>query len=112
MIWKPTDDMDREIRGWMKLKGWQVTRTNYDEDRQVYAWRHDAREAPSQTLRISREVLEGYPPFAVVEHLGRLRVAERMRTQSHRRWVVVQRGSAVELMRTDGESYTCRSCLT
>jgi hypothetical protein len=98
MIWKPTDDMDRQIRGWMKLKGWEVTRTNYDLDREVYAWRYDAREGPSQTLRISREVLEGYPPFAVLEQLGRLRVADRMRTYPHRRWVVVQRGTAVELV--------------
>lgn len=63
----------------MKLKGWEVTRTNYYQVPEVYAWRHDAREGPSQTLRISREVLEGYPPFAVIEQLGRLRVADPMR---------------------------------
>ena len=38
MTWKPSDDMDREVRSWMKAKGWEVTRTNYDSERQVYAW--------------------------------------------------------------------------
>jgi hypothetical protein len=58
MTWKPSEDVDREIRQWMKAKGWVVTRTNYDADREVYAWRHDVRGGSSLTLRISRRVLE------------------------------------------------------
>jgi hypothetical protein len=37
---------DREIHQWMKAKGWEVTRTNYDFGREVYAWRHDVRGGP------------------------------------------------------------------
>jgi hypothetical protein len=90
--------MDREIRAWMRLKRWDVTRTEYDQDREVYTWRHDAEQGTPHTLRISREVLEQYPPFAVVEHLSRLRVADAMRTYPHVRWVLVQRGTVVDLL--------------
>ena len=34
--WKPSDEHDREIRQWMKAKGWEVTRTNYDSDREKF----------------------------------------------------------------------------
>lgn len=60
MTWKPSEDMDRQVRSWLKAKGWGVTRTNYDSEREVYAWRHDVRDA-SHTLRISRQVLKDYP---------------------------------------------------
>jgi hypothetical protein len=40
----------------MRARGWEVTRTNYDFDREVYAWRHDQRGGNSPTLRISRGV--------------------------------------------------------
>src|SRR6476659_20298 len=63
MTWKPSDDVDREVRNWMKAKGWEVTRVNYDPERKVYAWRHDVRRGSSPTLRISRQVLESYPAF-------------------------------------------------
>jgi hypothetical protein len=43
MTWKPSDDIDREVRAWMKAKGWNVTRFNYDSERKVYAWPHDVR---------------------------------------------------------------------
>src|SRR5215204_1489960 len=33
MTWKPSEDHDREIRRWMKAKGWEVNRINYDSDR-------------------------------------------------------------------------------
>jgi hypothetical protein len=55
----------------MKARGWEVTRTNYDFEREVYAWRHDQRGGNSPTLRISRQVLEDYPGFVVVHHLER-----------------------------------------
>jgi hypothetical protein len=53
----------------MKAKGWDVSRVNYDNEREIYAWRHDVRGVPSLTLRISRQVLEGYPAFVVLYHL-------------------------------------------
>ena len=34
----------------------------------VYAWRHEVRGRSAPTLRISREVLDAYPPFVVIEH--------------------------------------------
>jgi hypothetical protein len=57
MTWKPSADFDREIRRWMKANGWEVTRTNYDFEREIYAWRHDMRGGASPTLRIARKVL-------------------------------------------------------
>ena len=97
MTWKPSEDHDREIRRWMKGKGWEVNRTNYDADRGIYAWRHELRGGKSPTLRISRRVLEDYPAFVVVHHLDELKVAPAMRTQPDARLVVVQEGSTVRL---------------
>jgi hypothetical protein len=96
MTWKPTDDMDREVRGWMKAKGWEVNcRPEYGG--KVYGWRHEVRGAPSPTLRIAREVLENYPPFAVAELLDRLNVAASIRARPDARYAVVQKGSKVTL---------------
>jgi hypothetical protein len=82
----------------MQGRGWAVNRTEYDPDREIYTWRHQLGRGASRALRISREVLELYPGFAVAEHLRRLRVAQALHAQPHRRWVIVQRGSAVELV--------------
>jgi hypothetical protein len=49
--------MDQSVRAWMKAKGWEVTRTNYDFDREVHSWRHDVRGGPSPTLRVFFRVL-------------------------------------------------------
>jgi hypothetical protein len=54
MQWQSSEEY-KEIRRWMKLKGWEVSRVNYDPDREVYAWRHDTRGGLSPTLRISRQ---------------------------------------------------------
>jgi hypothetical protein len=35
MTWKRAPEIDQEIRRWMKAKGWEVTRTNYDPERKV-----------------------------------------------------------------------------
>ena len=89
--------MDREVRSWMKARGWEVSRVNYDSERQVYAWRHDVRGGPSPTVRISRQVLESYPAFVLVYHLDELKVARAMRAQPEARLVIVQDGSTVVL---------------
>jgi hypothetical protein len=52
-----------------------VTSTDYNFDREIYAWRHDLRSGPSPTLRFSQGVLEDYPAFALVEILDQLGVA-------------------------------------
>lgn len=39
MTSKPSEDVDQSIRQWMKARGWEVTCTNYDFDREIYAWR-------------------------------------------------------------------------
>ena len=95
--WKPSEDVDEAVRSWMKSKGWEVTKVNYDFDREIYAWRHELKGKPSPTLRISQGVLEAYPPFAVVEHLDRLNVAAAIRRTPNSRFVVVQNGTAVTL---------------
>jgi len=99
--WKPTDDIEREIRGWMRAKGWEVTSTDYNFDREVYAWRHDVRgKKPSPTLRISQQVLDHYPAFAVLEHLDRLGVADAIKAHPDTCLVVVQKGPRVTLEET------------
>jgi hypothetical protein len=95
MTWKPGDDVNLEVRGWMKAKGWEVSRTSYDAEREVYAWRHNVRGGPSPTLRIARQVLEDCPAFVVVYHLDQLKVAQAMRRHPDARLVVVQSGSNV-----------------
>jgi hypothetical protein len=70
MSWKPSEDHDHEIRHWMKSRAWPVTRTNYDSEREIYAWRHELRGGKSPTLRISRGILEDYPAFIVAYHLN------------------------------------------
>lgn len=93
MNWRPCEDVDREIRSWMKAEGWEVTVTNWDSERELYAWRHELRGGKSPTLRISRKVLEAYPAFAVLYHLDTLKVAAAIRTRPDVRYVVVQNGS-------------------
>jgi hypothetical protein len=97
MTWKPSEDHDREIRRWMKGKGWEVTRTNFDAEREIYAWRHELRGGKSPTLRSSRRVLEGCPAFVVLHYLDELKVASAIRADPGARFVVVQKGSRVEL---------------
>jgi hypothetical protein len=81
----------------MKARGWTVSRTDYGLRSRVYAWRHEVRGRSSPTLRISRDILEAYPPFVVIEHLQRLRVSEAIRTKPDVRLVIVQRGNTVVL---------------
>jgi hypothetical protein len=103
MTWKPTADIDEQVRKWMNEKGWQITRTEYDFDREVYAWRSEIRGSPSPTLWISQAVLEDYPAWAVLYHLDRLRVAATLRADPAARLVVVQKGTAVVLGEVPGE---------
>jgi hypothetical protein len=97
MTWRPSEDVDREVRGWMKAKGWEVTRTNYDFDREIYAWRHGLRGGKSPTLRIARYVLEKYPAFIVVHHLELLKVARAIRARPEGRLIVGMDGGRIAL---------------
>jgi hypothetical protein len=104
--WKPSVDHDREIRRWMASKGWEVSRSSYDFDREICAWRHDVKGSPSPTLRISRRVLETYPGFIVVHHLDELKDAKHMRARPEAEFVVVQDGGTVTVkeVRKDSSS--------
>lgn len=97
MPWKLPEEHDSKIRHWMKTKGWEVSCTNFDSDRKVYAWRHDVRGGPPPTLRISRTVLENYPAFVLLYHLDEMKVARTMRAEPEARIVVAQQGSTVVL---------------
>jgi len=57
----------------------------------------EVRRGQSHTLRISRQVLEDYPPLAVLELLDRLKVAAGLRARPDARYVVVQDGLSVTL---------------
>jgi hypothetical protein len=96
--WTPPEETDAEVRHWMRVKGWQVIASEYDAEREIYTWRaHSARSGHLPTLRISRGVLESYPPFAVLEHLDRLNVVAAIRKRPDARFVVVENGTNVTL---------------
>jgi hypothetical protein len=103
LTWKLSADIDEQVRKWMNEKGWKVTRSEYDFDREVYAWRSEVRGSPSLTLRISQAVLEDYPGWGVLYHLDRLRVAAAIRANPGARLVVLQKGTAVALGEAPGE---------
>jgi hypothetical protein len=91
MSWKPTDDRDEQIRDWMKRNGWDVSITNYDFSREVYAWRQERAGGNSPTLRITQSVLEDYPALALPEILDRLNVADAIKAKPTAKLVVAQR---------------------
>jgi hypothetical protein len=74
-----------------------VTSTDYNFDREIYAWRHDLRSGPSPTLRVAQQVLEDYPAFALLEMLDQLGVAKAVRANPAARLVVLQQGLRVVL---------------
>lgn len=96
MTWKPTD-VDEQVRGWMKAKGWEVTATDYHFDQEIYSWRHKQPGGKSPTLRVTRQVLEHNPAFVILYHLDRLNVARAMRTHPDARLVVTQEGTSIVL---------------
>jgi hypothetical protein len=53
MMWKPSPDIDQEVRRWMKAKGWEVSRTKtMTSNREGFLrWRHQAN--PPEELRSS-----------------------------------------------------------
>ena len=91
MSWKPTEDRDEQIRDWMKGKGWDVSITNYDFTKEVYAWRQELPGGKSPTLRITQSVLEDYPAFVIPEILDRLNVAAAIKAEPTAKLVVAQR---------------------
>jgi hypothetical protein len=97
MTWNLSAYLDDEVRGWMKEKGWEVTRTDYDFGSKLYSWRYSAPSGKSLTLRIAQQVLEEYPAFAILYHLDILRVAAAIRRNPRANLVVRQRGTAVVL---------------
>jgi hypothetical protein len=97
MFWKPSADVDKEVRGWMKSKGWEVTDTDYHFDQEIYAWRHQLLGGHSPTLRIARYILDHNPAFVLLYHLDRLNVAQLIRRHPGARLVVTQEGTSIVL---------------
>jgi hypothetical protein len=79
--WEPPDEVDREVRQWMKAEGFEVNATHYDLDREIYGWQQEG--DPSYALRIVRYVLEYYTAAEIVGGLERLKVAQVMREHPH-----------------------------
>jgi hypothetical protein len=86
--WKPSPEIDRVVREWMKAQGLPVDSTRYYVDDEVYAWRHGSPEG-SPTLWIARPVLEARDAVALVAGLERLGIADRMRNAPKARFLVV-----------------------
>ena len=97
MTWNLSGYVDDQIRTWMKERGWEVTRTDYDFGSEVYSWRHTHPSGKSLTLRIARPVLDGYPAFIVLYYLDILKVAAALRRNPRAHLVVRQRDTAVVL---------------
>jgi hypothetical protein len=93
--WKLPADFDAKIREWMTNQGWTANSTRDYFDEEVYAWRHDTSSGSSPTLWISRRVIEDYPVSQVIEHLGRLGVADRMRSHPKARFLVTQEAGQI-----------------
>jgi hypothetical protein len=101
--WKPMEDVDAEIRRWMKSKGWDVTGVDYDPQREIYTWSaRSVRSGHSPALSISRQVFADFPAFAILEHLDRLEVAAAIRRRPDSQYVLVQKGAAVTLQKAIG----------
>ena len=87
--WIPPADLDAKVREWMKEHGWPVNSTRYYEE-EVYAWRHELAGSASPTLWITREAIEGQDSTTLVDELDRLGVADRIRDNPKRRFLVSQ----------------------
>jgi hypothetical protein len=92
MTWHPTDDTDYMIRKWMGHRGWHVHGTDFNHEQQVYSWRHQPGAGSTIVLRITRTVLEDFPPFALWELLDRLHVAAELKARPEAYLVMVKRG--------------------
>ncbi len=86
--WHPPAEFDVKVREWMAAQGWKANSTRDYFDEGVYAWRHDTSSGSSPTLWISRSLIEDRQASEVVEHLDRLGVAERMRSNPKARFLV------------------------
>ncbi len=93
--WKPPADFDASVRAWMTGHGWTANSTRDYFDEEVYAWRHDVSSGSSPTVWIARAVIEAHPATHVVEHLERLGVADRMRSNPKARFVVTQEAGQI-----------------
>jgi hypothetical protein len=89
--WTPPADLDAKVREWMKDHGWPVNSTRYYEEG-VYAWRHDLAGGGSPTLWITREAIEDQDSTTLMEELDRLGVADRIRGNAKKRFLVSQGG--------------------
>jgi hypothetical protein len=80
----------------MQSRRWPVTRTDYNHDHRVYGWRHED-SGKAVTVRITKDVLERYPSFAIMEHFDRLKLSALIRQNPEARLVLVQQGQTVQL---------------
>ena len=80
------------VRKWMSHHGWGVHRTEFNHERQIYAWWHEVGVGRDIVLRISRTALEDFPAFALWEILDRLNVAAELKARPDACLVMVKRG--------------------
>ncbi len=96
MSLKRFEQLDSEIRDWVKTKGWEVVgRAEYDAGSKIYSWRLKLRPGKASTLRIARKLLEDYPTFVVLYHLDNLNVAAAIRARPGAGFVLEQKGRTV-----------------
>ena len=77
----------------MQNNSWPVTSTNYDFNREVYAWRYEGPPGGTYTLRITQAVLEDQPPPTLIGYLDELKVALILAREPEK-YVLVHRSGA------------------
>ena len=82
-------DHDGAVTTWFQQHGWPVTATNYDFDREIYAWRSESQTAP-RTLSITRRILEDTPAPELGSVLDSLRVADALNAKPKAYTLVMQ----------------------
>jgi hypothetical protein len=88
------------IYKWFQDRGWPVTATHHDFERDVFAWRH---EAPGfdRTLRVTRRVLEDIPADLIGATLDGLRVADHLERRPEAYTVIVSENGSVVIRQLD-----------
>ena len=81
---------DTAVSAWFANYAWPVSSWFIDDDRDVFAWRHEgATRADNRPLRVTQYVLEDVPPHILAEYLQSAAVADTLVREAVR-YVVVQ----------------------
>src|SRR5687768_8289870 len=67
---------DAAVSTWLDKQGWTVTWRDYN-DREVFGWKAEG-VSPNVTMRITKSVMEDYPPDELTRILERFKTGHRL----------------------------------